>query len=125
MNLFIYRRKMTSFRKARKAKKYSIEHIKRELERYGLFYSMSTIYKWDVGKRFPDLETVTILSKIFQEPVETLLKNPEETSKLIEKKELSIQDKLCSEIRQSTEFYQRCLNVYIDYLKDRGGEKNK
>ncbi len=115
-----HRRKTSTFKRYRRENHYSISDIKRELEKYGLFYSLSTIYKWDLGHRFPDVETLDILSKLFHTPIESLLKNPEETTKLINNKTFSLEDKLCCEIRKSSEFYQRCLNLYIDYLKDIG-----
>ena len=115
-----FRRKTSTFKKYRRENHYSISDIKRELEKYWLFYSLSTIYKWDIGHRFPDLETLDILAKIFHAPIESLLRNPDETTRLIDNKTLSLEDKLCCEIRKSSEFYQRCLNLYIDYLKDNG-----
>ncbi len=121
MKIIEPRRKMTTFKSLRKQNSYSIDDIKRELEKYGLFYSQSTIYKWDVGRRFPDLETLEILAKIFHTSLEAMLQNPKETTKLITNKALTLEDKLCSEIRKSSVFYQRCLNLYIDYLKDIGG----
>lgn len=110
--------KITTFKTLRKQFGYSIEDMRRELEKYGYFYSISTIYKWDMGRRFPDIETLKILAKIFHVPLETLLQNTDEARSLITNKTFTLEDKLCAEIRKSSSFYQKCLNLYIDYLKD-------
>ncbi len=110
--------KITTFKTLRNQFGYSIEGMRRELEKYGYFYSLSTIYKWDIGHRFPDIETLKVLAKIFRVPIETLLQNTEETKRLITNKTFTLEDKLCAEIRKSSSFYQKCLNLYIDYLKD-------
>ena len=76
--------KITTFKTLRNQFGYSIEGMRRQLEKYGYFYSLSTIYKWDIGHRFPDIETLKVLAKIFRVPIETLLQNTEETKRLIE-----------------------------------------